>query len=57
MPKPSEERVVFCVGPEKGFSPQEIAHLKGPLEAQGVKLHHNILRTETAGLVALSQLF
>lgn len=57
MPPLQEKTVVFCVGPEKGFSSQEIAYLRGTLGAQGVRLHRNILRTETAGIVALSQLF
>jgi 16S rRNA (uracil1498-N3)-methyltransferase len=45
--------LIFAIGPEKGFSPKEEDHLKS-LHAHGVKLHHNILRTETAALVALS---
>lgn len=46
--------LLFFIGPEAGFSTQEIALLEGPLQARGVKLHKNILRTETAALVALS---
>lgn len=52
---PFSDLITFCVGPEKGFSPSEITYLK-TLSAKGVRLHSNILRTETAGLVALSQL-
>jgi 16S rRNA (uracil1498-N3)-methyltransferase len=44
---------VFFVGPESGFSDQEIASLH-QLGAVGVKLHENILRTETAAISALS---
>lgn len=44
---------LFFIGPESGFSEKEIAHLI-KLKAKSVKLHPNILRTETAPLVALS---
>ena len=43
----------FFVGPEAGFSPSEECRLR-ELQAQGVRLHHNILRTDTASLTALS---
>lgn len=45
--------VLFFVGPESGFTEQEDKKLR-TLGAKGVKLHQNILRTETAPLVALS---
>ena len=45
---------LFITGPEKGFSPSEIATLENTLKAQGVTLHPNILRMETAPLVALT---
>lgn len=48
-----EEGVLFFVGPEAGFSEAEIQHLER-LGAKGVNLHRNILRTDTASLVALS---
>lgn len=48
--------ITICIGPEKGFSPSEEVILKEQLQGQGVRLHSNILRTETAGLVALSQI-
>lgn len=44
---------LFVVGPETGFTTQESDHLK-TLNAIGAKLHHNILRTDTASLAALS---
>lgn len=44
---------IFCVGPESGFSKEEEAILKG-LNAVGVKLNSNILRTETAAIAALA---
>lgn len=47
----------FFVGPEKGFSAEEASFLRENLSAQGVKLHGNTLRAETAAIAALSQLF
>lgn len=43
---------LFAIGPEKGFSPKEVEILEQKLGAKGVKLHDNILRTETAALAA-----
>ena len=54
---PLSNPITFCVGPEQGFSSAEEAFLKDSLKAQGTRLHSNTLRTETAGLVALSQLY
>jgi len=45
--------LVFFIGPESGFSDDETATLE-QLGAKGVKLHPNILRTDTAPLAALS---
>lgn len=45
--------IVF-IGPEKGFHPDEISLMESQLKAQGVRLHPNILRVDTASLVALS---
>lgn len=47
--------IMFVTGPEGGFSQQEVQCLKDQ-GAQGVKLHDNILRTDTASLMALSLL-
>ncbi|MFN0064742.1 MAG: RsmE family RNA methyltransferase [Chlamydiales bacterium] len=47
------EPILFCVGPEAGFTPKEEEKLR-KLGAQGVALSHAILRTDTAPLVALS---
>lgn len=52
---PPSDPVIFITGPEGGFSQQEIGLLKEQ-GAIGVKLHANILRTETASLMALSLL-
>ena len=45
--------VCFFIGSESGFSKKELTHLQH-LKAQGVRLHPNILRTDTAPLVALT---
>lgn len=47
--------VIFYIGPESGFAQDEMTILQ-QLGAQGVKLHSNILRTDTAALTALSQI-
>lgn len=46
--------ILFYIGPESGFSEKEENYLKERLQATGVKLHGNILRTDTAALVALT---
>lgn len=45
---------VWFIGPEKGFHPREVVHLKEVLQATSARLHPYVLRTETAPLVALS---
>jgi len=57
LPHAPKEPIVIFIGPEKGFSPKEVEILEQKLKAQGIKLHENILRTETAGIVALAQLY
>jgi len=47
------ESVLFFIGPEGGFSEKESLVLKN-LNVKGVRLHPNVLRTDTAPLVALS---
>lgn len=51
-----EKAVLFFVGPEKGFSEKEEAHLRH-LGAQGVKIHPHILRTDTAAIAFLSIIY
>lgn len=51
--KPDQRQIIFCVGPESGFSGKEVESLKA-LGAIGVKLHQNILRTDTASIAALA---
>lgn len=53
-PRDRTSPTIFFIGPEKGFSPKETAFLKQVLHAQGVRLHRNILRVDTASLAALS---
>lgn len=45
--------VAVCIGPESGLTPEEVGHLES-LGAVGIKLHPNILRTETASICAMS---
>jgi 16S rRNA (uracil1498-N3)-methyltransferase len=47
------EKLCFFIGPESGFTELEERALRA-LHVIGVKLHSNILRTDTAPLVALS---
>jgi len=50
--QPSFSTITFVVGPESGFTEEEETHLNR-IGAKGVKLHHNILRTETAAIFAV----
>jgi len=47
------KEVIFCVGPESGFSEEETLQLHS-LGGKGVKLNEFTLRTDTAALCALS---
>jgi 16S rRNA (uracil1498-N3)-methyltransferase len=49
----ASSQIIFCTGPEAGFTPEEEQKLTS-LGAKGVKLHNNILRTDTASLAALA---
>lgn len=46
-------RILFFVGPESGFSEGEVSFLR-QIDAKGIKLNDNILRTETAALAGLA---
>lgn len=46
---------IFCIGPEKGFHPEELFHLTR-LKAEAVSLNSNILRVETAAITAVALL-
>lgn len=50
---PLEKGILFFTGPESGFEEDEEQKLR-ELGAKGVKLHSNILRTDTASIAALS---
>ncbi len=50
---PPKAGAIFFIGAETGFSEEEVASLK-KLGAKGIKLHGNILRTDTASLVSLA---
>ncbi len=54
MKLPPYQTLCIAIGPESGFDLKETAYLKEALNAQGVCLHPNILRAETAPIVALS---
>lgn len=49
---PLQAPLIFFIGPEKGFHSQEVSLLE-QWGAQGVKIHSNILRVDTAALTAL----
>lgn len=50
----SSSSLFMAIGPEKGFHEKEILYMKKNLHLKGVKLHENILRTETAATHFLS---
>lgn len=50
-----KNEAIFFIGPESGFTKEEVSLLK-TFKAQGVKLHPNILRTDTAAIAALTLL-
>lgn len=47
------QEIALITGPEAGFSEREVKALEN-LGAQGVSLHHNVLRTDTAPIAALT---
>jgi len=51
--EPPNSSIFIFIGPESGWSENEIKLLKNK-GVKGVRLHKNILRTDTASLVALS---
>lgn len=56
IPLKENSGIVLFIGPESGFDSREVSHLQGALGAHGVKLHSNILRTDTASITGLSLL-
>lgn len=54
LPKSAHiQEIALVTGPEGGLTEREIALLEG-MGAQGVSLHHNTLRADTAPIVALT---
>jgi len=51
---PVKESVGFLIGPEGGFSPQEMAYLKSLSFTRNINLGPRILRAETAALAVLA---
>jgi 16S rRNA (uracil1498-N3)-methyltransferase len=51
---PISQTPCLCIGPEKGFSSDELFFLENKLHANGVRLHLNILRSETASIMGIS---
>jgi 16S rRNA (uracil1498-N3)-methyltransferase len=49
-----KQKRIFFIGPESGFHEKEVNFLETQWKAKGVKLHDNILRVDTAALVALA---
>lgn len=45
---------LIVIGPEKGLHKKEVLYLETDLCMTGIKLHENILRTDTAAICALS---
>ncbi len=54
-PLSSQRQAAIVIGPESGLSDEEIRSLRS-LGATGATLHHNILRADTAAIVALALL-
>ncbi len=52
--KKTTENISFFIGPEIGFSKEEILYLKEVLKAKGIKLNKHILRAETAAIAAVA---
>jgi len=48
----TQDQLIFFVGPERGFSDDEVFHMEKKLGAKGVRLHENTLRVDTAAICA-----
>ena len=53
---PLSGRIVVVVGPEGGIAPDELEALDGCRRRQSVRLGAEVLRTSTAGVVAVAAL-
>ena len=49
-----EDDISFCIGPEGGFSEEEVNIIEAHKFLKPISLGNNILRAETAGIVCLS---
>ncbi|MCK4934072.1 MAG: 16S rRNA (uracil(1498)-N(3))-methyltransferase [Simkaniaceae bacterium] len=54
-PLGKNKKCIF-IGPEQGFTEEEVHYLETTVNAEGITLHPNILRTETAAIVAAQTL-
>ncbi|MFP4199175.1 MAG: 16S rRNA (uracil(1498)-N(3))-methyltransferase [Halanaerobium sp.] len=52
----SEANILLIIGPEGGFSESEVKEFKSELDAKIITLGPRILRTETAGITALTSI-
>lgn len=50
----NNENIYFIIGPESGFTNNEVNYLENNLKALPVKLNENILRSETAAISAIT---
>ena len=50
----NNDPIYIFIGPEKGFTKDEINHFSEHLKTKKVKLNENILRTETAAIAAIA---
>ncbi len=55
--KKNDENIFFIIGPESGFTNEEINYFEKNLKASAVKLNDNILRSETASITAIAITF
>jgi 16S rRNA (uracil1498-N3)-methyltransferase len=53
----SSSSIICFIGPEKGFSKEEIDLFERAIHAQGIRLHENILRTDTAAITILNCIY
>lgn len=53
----TNSKIMMFIGPEKGFTEEEIKFLENSYNAKGIKLHDNILRTDTAAIFATGLIY
>lgn len=52
--KEKNTSVLLAIGPEKGFHPEEVLLMEKKFFLQGIHLHSNILRTDTAAICGIA---